>query len=237
MRAMRRAVILGYGAVCYLAFLAVFSALALFAWNAGGVRGIDAPPHGSLAIDLALIAVFGVSHSVLARPAAKRVVTAIVSPVAERSTYVLIASGSLALLMWQWRADDAVIWHVATPAVRMVVWAVAGAGSLLIVVSTFLTDHFDLFGLRQVWLGDRYTPVPFVERSLYKLVRHPMMVGVLVFLWAAPDMTVGHAVFSAGMSAYVFIGVAFEERGLARSLGAPYEDYRRRVRRFLPLPR
>jgi methanethiol S-methyltransferase len=229
-----RAVIVVYGVACYVAFLAVFTALALFAWNAGCVRGIDAAPAGSLAIDFGLVALFGVSHSVLARPAAKRVVTSIVTPAAERSTYVLIASASLALLIWQWRADPAIVWHVVSPAARAVVWAVAAGGAALIVGSTFLTDHFDLFGLRQVWLGDRYTPVPFVERSLYKHVRHPMMLGVLVWVWAAPDMTVGHALFAVGMSAYVFIGVAFEERGLARTLGAPYEDYRRRVPAFFP---
>lgn len=235
---MRRVVIFGYGVVCYLAFQGSFLALALFAWNAGVVRGIDAAPRGSLAIDLALVAVFGVSHSVLARPAAKRVVVSIVSEAAERSTYVLVASASLALLIWQWRAQPGVVWHIAIPAVRDVVWALAAASTGLILWSTLLTDHFDLFGLRQVWLAVRgrpYTPVPFVERGLYKLVRHPMMTGVLGWLWLTPDMTVGHAVFSAGMTAYVFIGVWFEERGLVRALGAPYEDYRRRVSAFLPL--
>ena len=234
---MRRAAILAYGVACYLAFVGSFSALALFGWNLGIVRGIDAPPRGSLVIDLALLAVFGVSHSVLARPAAKRVATAMIPEPAERSTYVLVASASLALLVWQWRAQPEVVWHVSTPAVRYAIWALSGAFSALIVVSTFLTSHFDLFGLRHVWLafqGRPYTPVPFVERWVYTRVRHPMMVGVLGWLWLTPDMTVGHLVFSAGMTAYIFIGVVYEERGLARSLGAPYEEYRRRVRAFIP---
>ena len=235
---MRRIVILLYGVGCYLAFAGSFLAIALFGWNAGVVRGIDAPPRGSRVIDLALIAVFGISHSVLARPSAKRIVTAIVSEPAERATYVLIASASLALLVWQWRAQPAVLWHVEATAVRDLVWALGIGSAAIILYSTFLTDHFDLFGLRQVWLafrGRRYTPVPFVERGLYRRVRHPMMSGLLGWLWLAPDMTVGHAVFSAGMTAYVIIGVMYEERGLAKNLGAPYEAYRRRVGKFLPL--
>jgi protein-S-isoprenylcysteine O-methyltransferase Ste14 len=234
---MGRFVVLVYGVVAYLAFLAVFAALFLFAGNLGIVRGIDAPPPGSLAIDLALVAVFGVSHSVLARPAVKRALTAIVPRVAERSTYVLVASATLALLVWQWRAAADPIWHVAHPAIRAVIWGIGGVGAVLIVVSTLLTDHFDLFGLRQVWLHwsrRPYTPVPFVERSLYRHVRHPMMLGVCVWLWATPDLTLGHLVFSAAMTAYILVGIVFEERGLARDLGAPYEDYRRRVPALLP---
>jgi protein-S-isoprenylcysteine O-methyltransferase Ste14 len=240
MTGMRRITVLAYGVGCYLAFAGSFLAIALFGWNAGVVRGIDAAPRGSLALDLALIAVFGVSHSVLARPAAKRIVSAVVSEAAERSTYVLVASASLALLVWQWRAQPAVVWHIATPAIRDLVWALGVGCAGIILWSTFLTDHFDLFGLRQVWLafrGRRYTPVPFVERGLYRWVRHPMMTGLLGWLWLVPDMSTGHAVFSAGMTAYILVGVAYEERGLARSLGQPYEAYRRRVGKFLPLRR
>jgi protein-S-isoprenylcysteine O-methyltransferase Ste14 len=234
---MGRFVVLVYGVVAYLAFLAVFAALFLFAGNLGVVRGIDAEPAGSLAIDLVLVALFGVSHSVLARPAAKRALTAILPRVAERSTYVLVASATLALLVWQWRAATDPIWHVAQPALRAAIWAAGGVGAILIVVSTLLTDHFDLFGLRQVWLhwrGRPYTPVPFVERSLYRHVRHPMMLGVCVWLWATPDLTLGHLVFSAAMTAYILVGIVFEERGLVRELGAPYEDYRRRVPALVP---
>lgn len=234
---MARWVVLVYGVACYVVFVAVFAAMALFAANLGVVRGIDQPPSGplatGLAIDLALIAVFGVSHSVLARPWAKRLLPAAI----ERSTYVLVASAALALMMWQWRAQPQLVWHVASPALRGLVWAVWGLGAAIVLVSTFLTDHFDLFGLRHVWLfarGEPYTPVPFVERSLYRHVRHPMMSGLLVSLWATPDGTVGHIVFAAAMTAYTFVGVAFEERGLARAHGAAYEAYRARVPAFVP---
>jgi len=234
---MGRVAVLIYGVVVYIAFVAVFSALPLFVGNLGIVRGIDAPPTGGIAVDLALIAVFGVTHSVLARPAVKRALARVNPPPVERSSYVLVASASFALLMWQWRALPEVVWHIETPVLRGVVWLVTATGVVLIVSSTLLTNHFDLFGLRQVWLhfrGRPYTPVPFVERSLYTRVRHPMMLGVLVWLWATPDMTVGHLVFAAGMSAYVFVGTAFEERELRRTVGAPYDDYRQRVRAFLP---
>jgi protein-S-isoprenylcysteine O-methyltransferase Ste14 len=237
MAAMRRIVVLTYGAVAYVAFVVVFAAMFLFANNLGIVRGIDAPPGGSLAIDLALVAVFGVSHSVLARPAMKRALAAIVPPVVERSTYVLVASATLALTVWQWRSAPQVIWDVTQPALRWAIWAVSGVGAVMIVSSTFLTNHFDLFGLRQVWLnwlGRAYTPVPFVERSLYRHVRHPMMLGLCVWLWATPRMTLGHLVFSAAMTAYILVGIVFEERGLVRELGAPYEDYRRRVPALVP---
>src|SRR5690348_16866994 len=134
MRAMR-CVVLVYGVVAYLAFLVVFAAMFLFANNLGIVRGIDAPPAGSLAIDVALAAVFGISHSVLARPTAKRAVTALIPRAAERSTYVLVASATLALMIWQWRAAPAVIWHVESPALRAVIWAISGIGAAMIVGS------------------------------------------------------------------------------------------------------
>ncbi len=235
---MWRALVLGYGILAYACFLATFAALFLFANNLGIVRGIDAGATAdtstALAIDVALIAVFGVTHSILARPAVKRHLR----PEIERSTYVMVANATLALVVWQWRAIPAPVWSVAVPAV--VYWLVVGAGVALIMWSTFLTDHFDLFGLRQTWLyarGVPYTPVPFVERWLYTRVRHPMMLGVLVWLWAMPVMSVGHLVFSLGMTAYILIGVALEERGLAANLGAPYVAYRRRVRAFWPFPR
>ncbi|MBL9020122.1 MAG: hypothetical protein JNL83_38405 [Myxococcales bacterium] len=235
---MRRAVVLGYGILAYASFLVTFTALFLFAGNIGVVRGIDEGPGtatgAALAIDLGLVALFGATHSILARPAVKRHLP----PELERSTYVVVANATLALAIWQWRAMPDVVWSLAVPAA--VSWLVAGAAVALVVWSTFLTDHFDLFGLRQVWLyarGVPYTPVPFVERWIYTRVRHPMMLGVLIWLWAVPVMTVGHLVFSLGMTVYILVGVALEERGLVASLGAPYAAYRRRVRAFLPFPR
>jgi protein-S-isoprenylcysteine O-methyltransferase Ste14 len=238
---MQRTLVLGYGVLVYLAFLATFIALADFGTPTGiVVRSLDDGPFvplgEALAIDLLLLAVFGVSHSVLARASVKRVVNRIVSTPAERSTYVLVASATLALIVWQWRAIPDVVWHVDGP-LRFVMLGVQALGVVIVLVSTFLTDHFDLFGLRQVWLyarGRVYAPVPFVEHSFYRHVRHPMMSGFLLWLWAAPTMTIGHVVFSGGMTLYIFIGVALEERGLARELGAPYADYRRRVPALVP---
>jgi protein-S-isoprenylcysteine O-methyltransferase Ste14 len=241
MPAMGRVLVLVYGVVVYVAFLAIFVALADFATPIGlVVRSLDheptAPLGEALAIDLVLLAAFGVSHSVLARASVKRVVTRVVPVAAERSTYVLVTVLALGLIIWQWRAIPDMVWHVDGP-LRVALLAVQAIGVALVIVATFLTDHFDLFGLRQVWLygrGRAYTPVPFVERSLYRHMRHPMMSGFLLWLWAAPTMTVGHLVFSTGMALYIFVGVALEERGLARELGEPYADYRRRVRAYVP---
>jgi methanethiol S-methyltransferase len=227
-------VVLAYGVVAYVSFLAVFVAMVLWLANLGVVRGIDQGAPGSAAIDLALVALFGITHSVLARPGAKRAVNAIVTPAAERSTYVLVANITLALMVWQWRPLPTVLWTAP------VMWPVQLAGIALLVGSTFLTNHFDLFGLRQVWLqwrGVAYTPVPFVERWIYTRVRHPMMIGAVLWLWATPVMTVGRMVVAAAMTAYAVIGVYFEERGLVKALGQPYIEYRQRVRAFIPIRR
>jgi protein-S-isoprenylcysteine O-methyltransferase Ste14 len=229
---MRRVLVLVFGVACYGAFAAVFALLIDFL-DLGYVRAIDggpsAPRGEALAIDLALIAVFGVSHSVLARPAAKR----LWPPEVERSVYVLVASVTLALLVWQWRALPEVLWTLP----RALAWSLQVAGVAVVIASTFLIDHFDFVGLRQTWLywrGKPYAPVPFVERSLYRYVRHPLMVGLLLWMWTVPTMTLGCFVFAAAMTAYIAIGVAFEELGLSRELGATYEDYRRRVPAFVP---
>jgi protein-S-isoprenylcysteine O-methyltransferase Ste14 len=234
---MRRVSVLVYGVVTYVAFVATFGALLDFAAGTGYVRSIDgspaAPLASALAIDLALIAVFGVSHSVLARPYVKRVLPSAI----ERSTYVLVASATLALIVWQWRAIPDAIWVVRAPAARDAIWAFHLAAIALVFYTTFLTDHFDLFGLRQTWFyarGRAYTPVPFVERSLYRRVRHPMMTGFVLRVWTTPAMSLGHLVFAAAMTLYIGIGTGFEERGLLRQLGPVYADYRRRVPAFIP---
>jgi len=238
---MKRLVVLGFGAFAYVSFLGVFAVLVDFLVNAGFIRGIDHGPAESVpvavAINLALVALFGVSHSVLARPAVKARCEQLIPQVLERSTYVLVANGVLALMVWQWRSLPDSIWSVTLAPVRVVIWALFGGGIALVIVATFLTDHFDLFGLRQVWLyarGKEYAPVPFRMRGLYKWIRHPMMLGIFAMLWATPSMSVGHLLFAVGMSVYIVVGVAFEERALLRSLGKPYEEYRRRVRAFLP---
>jgi protein-S-isoprenylcysteine O-methyltransferase Ste14 len=234
---MGRALVLVYGLLAYAAFGATFVLLVDFVPNAGYLRAIDAGRTGpyALAIDVALIAQFGVLHSVLARPAIKRMLPSMI----ERSTYVLVASAQLSLLVWQWHAVPETVWAVTGPA-RFALWAVHGVGFVLVVYSTFLTNHFDLFGLRQTWRyarGADYTPVPFVEKSLYRVVRHPMMLGMILWLWATPVMSIGHLVLASGLTAYIVIGIALEERGLSRAIGAQYDDYRRRVPALVPFVR
>jgi len=232
--------VLVYGVVAYLAFLASFAVGAAFVADVGPLRVDRDPPSAfvsGLAIDVGLLALFGVSHSIMARRPFKEAIVRVIPAAAERSTYTLVASATLALICWQWRALPSAIWNIEERSVGAVVWAVSGAGMLLAVYSTFLTDHFDLFGVRQVWLharGRPYAPVPFKERGLYRRTRHPMMLGMLVWFWSTPTMSVGHLVFAVGMSAYIFVGVALEERDLARNLGDAYEQYRARVGRFIP---
>ena len=238
---LRGVLVLAYGALAYLGFLAVFAAAVAFVGNAGVFRGIDTGLQEgigrALVADVALIALFGVPHSLMARGRFKAWLTRVVPPAAERSTYVLVANVTLGLLIWQWRALPAAVWDVGPTAARWALLAASGGGVVLLAYSTFLTDHFDLFGLRQVWLHARavpYTPVPFQERGLYRYVRHPMMLGVLLWFWATPTMTIGHLVFATGMSVYVLAGVTLEERDLARRLGDEYTRYRARVGGFFP---
>ena len=241
---MRRAFALGYGIVAYLGFVGVFVALADFVAQQGLLRGIDEGTRvawaAALAVDLALLALFGISHSLLARPWCKRLWRWAIPTVLERSTYVLVANLALALVVWQWRPMPQAVWHVDVPAARATLWGIHLLGVVILVVATFQTDHFDLFGLRQVWLharGRRYTPVPFQERGLYRRMRHPMMAGMLLWMWSAPTMSVGRLAFAAAMSGYIAIGIVLEERDLTRTLGAPYQAYRRRVRAVIPLRR
>ena len=240
---MIRWIVLLYGIVAYLAFGTVFAVMIGFVADIDLVRSIDAgttaPLPAAIAIDVALLAVFGVTHSVMARPWFKDAFARMLPPTAERSTYVLVASLSLALLAWEWRALPAVVWSVSPPA-SYALWTVSGAGIALVVYSTFLTSHFDLFGLRQVVLaalGREYTPVPFTERSLYRIVRHPMMSGMLLWSWAAPTMSVGHLIFTAGMTVYIVVGVRFEERALAHAHGEAYRAYCARLPAFFPAAR
>lgn len=192
---------------------------------------------GALAVDAALVLLFGVQHSVMARQRFKDWWTRIVPPAAERSTYVLIAGLLLGLLLWLWQPMGAVIWSVTNPMAKSAFWALFASGWLYLVAATFVTNHFDLFGLRQAWLHLRnrpYTPVPFVRNWMYRYSRHPMMAGILVGLWATPHMTADHLVLAVGLSAYIAIGVTFEERELAASFGDKYRRYSRDVGALLP---
>jgi protein-S-isoprenylcysteine O-methyltransferase Ste14 len=240
----RKALILTYGVVVYLLFFPTFMYMFGFMSGLFVPRTIDdgqpGPLWQALLINTGLVFLFGLQHAVMARPGFKRWWTTIVAKPIERSTFVLVSTALLALLMWQWRPMPSVIWHVEAPIVRGVIFGVFLAGVLITLLSSFLIDHFDLFGLRQVVLhfrGRDYTQRPFVLRSLYKLVRHPLMLGFIITFWAAPTMTAGHLLFSLLMTGYILIGIQMEERDLLRQHGASYERYRRRTPMLVPIPK
>lgn len=194
----------------------------------------------SLLINGALLCVFVMQHTVMARPAFKRWWTTVIPAAAERSTYVLLASASLALIFWQWRTAPEVVWSVEHPALVWGLSALSLLGYLIVLGSSFLINHFDLFGLRQVWLRLRereYRPVGFRLMGIYKLVRHPLMLGFLIAFWATPHMTVGHLFFAIMTTGYIFFGIHMEERDLVAEHGERYLEYRRSVRGLIPLPR
>ncbi|BDU73497.1 methanethiol S-methyltransferase [Mesoterricola silvestris] len=232
-----------YGLFCYLSFLASFFYLLAFVGDLGLARSVSVGPVGAagpaLAVDLGLVALFGIQHSLMARPAFKRAWQRFVPAHLERSTYVLLSSTALALLFLLWRPLAGEVWNVRQPLARLGIQAGFWAGAALVVTSTFMVSHWDLFGLRQVWANVRGTPyreAPFRLTAFYARVRHPLMLGFLVVFWAAPRMTVGHLVFTLAMTAYILVGTALEEGDLMRNLGSRYAAYRREVPRFFPLP-
>jgi protein-S-isoprenylcysteine O-methyltransferase Ste14 len=230
-----------YGCAAYLLFLATFLYAIAFIGGFGVPVVLDGPattPFATaLAINAGLLAVFAVQHSVMARPWFKRWWTQVVPWAIERSTYVLFASLALDLLFWQWRPLGGVVWNVEQPALRAMIWAVFAFGWLQVLVMTFLIDHFDLFGLRQVWLhlrGKQYTRVHFATPAPYRVIRHPLYLGFMIAFWAAPTMSVTRLVFAVATTAYMLIAIQFEEHDLVHEHGASYEDYRRRVPMILP---
>ncbi len=240
-QSMKRYLTIGYGALSYLMFLVAFLYAIVFV---GAIllprnvnNGIAAPLWQALLINLGLLGLFGVQHSVMARPAFKRWWTRLVPKSIERSTYVLLASSVLLLLYWQWRTMPGQVWEVRQPVGRWALWALFWAGWAMVLSSTFMINHFDLFGLRQVylaWRGKPYSDLGFRTHLLYRLVRHPLMLGFLVAFWAAPTMTAGHLLFSIGTTAYILIALQFEERDLTAALGGRYLEYRRRVPMLIP---
>ena len=229
-----------YGVVCYLAFLAAFLYAIGFIGNFAVPKSIDAQPEAALtfalAIDAALLGLFAVQHSVMARQWFKAAWTRIVPAPVERSTYVLFSSLALFLLFWKWEPIGGVVWNVENAAGRLIILALYALGWLIVLVATFLINHFDLFGLRQVWLylcGQSYTPLKFRTPGLYRFVRHPLYVGWLLVFWSAPRMTSAHLVFATATTAYILIAIQFEERDLVRFHGE-YAEYRRRVPMLLP---
>jgi protein-S-isoprenylcysteine O-methyltransferase Ste14 len=240
---MARAAALIYGLVCYVMFLGVFLYLIGFLGNFLVPTSVDSGPEGPLAtallVNVLLLAIFGVQHTVMARPTFKRSWTKIVPTPVERSTYVLITNLLLILLYWQWRPMTGVIWEVDNTIGRAILWALFGAGWLLVLVATLQINHADIFGIRQVWLYFRsreYTPVAFATPILYRHVRHPLYAGWITAFWATPSMTAGHLVFAVGTTVYILIAIYFEERNLVQDLGEGYVEYRKRTPMLAPRP-
>lgn len=200
--------------------------------------GVNAPLAQAIAIDIALFVLFAVQHSVMARHGFKRVWTRLVPPAVERATFVLAASAALALLLWQWRPiAQPALWTVQNPGARLALQAVSWTGWGVLLVSTYLIDHFELFGLRQPWLAMRGGSAPaqeFRTPLFYRHVRHPIYLGFLLAFWATPDMSAGHALFAAACTAYILIGIWFEERDLVAQFGQRYLVYRGQVGMLLP---
>lgn len=238
---MRRVAILACGMFAYLCFQVSFLYLYAFMAGLGVPKTVDSGPGQTLApailINVFLLALFALQHGVMARDAFKAWLTKWLPEPLERSVFVIAASSVLGLVYWLWQPIPAIVWDVQLPWLRAVMWSVFVAGLLLVLYTSFLIDHFDLFGLRQVWLfyrGRPYTPPPFSARSLYKFVRHPMMLGLLLSFWSVPTMTWGHALFSALMTGYIVVGIQMEERSLARKLGEDYRRYREGTSMLVP---
>lgn len=254
-----RTLVFLFSIACYGGFLLVFLYLLAFLGNlqvtalAGAVPvirnlvplsidlGRDMGPLAvALPINLGLIALFGLQHSVMARPGFKRAWTRIVPREAERSAYVLIASAVLAFVLWQWRPiPSPVLWQADAAWTTAIGWGVMGLGVAVLLWATFLIDHFELLGLRQGWdtlRGKRLHAPAFVTPYLYRIVRHPQYLGWLLIFWGTPTMTAGHFLFAAGMSSYILIAIRFEERDLVKHIGEDYERYRQQVPPLVPVP-
>lgn len=238
---MKRFAALAYGVFCYAFFLATFTYAIFFVGNLFVPKTIDsgaAPPLvEALIVNTLLLGVFAVQHSVMARPGFKRAWTKIVPKVVERSTYVLAATLALALILWQWRPMPENVWTVTDPAGVAVLWALFAIGWAVLLISTFLINHFELFGLTQVWhnfTGREPKAQAFTTPLFYKYVRHPLYLGFIIAFWSAPVMSVGHLFFAIGCTAYILVGIWFEERDLIAHFGERYRQYRRDVGMLAP---
>ena len=238
---LKRLLYLACAVTSYLIFLTTFLYMIAFVGGFLVPRRLDGPLEGSLlsalAIDCAMLTVFAVQHSVMARRWFKERWTRVVPWAIERTTYVLCSSLALLLLFWQWRPLGMPIWTIENEIARFLLWALFAAGWSTVLIVTFLINHFDLFGLRQAWLpllGQPYTPVKFGTPLPYRLVRHPLYFGFLLAFWTTPTMTLAHLVFACATTAYIVLAIQFEERDLLAEHGAAYAEYRRKVPMLLP---
>jgi len=238
---LKRLLFFAYGSFSYLIFLATFLYAIAFVGGFVVPTQLDGPSQEpittALAIDTALLAVFAMQHSVMARRWFKERWTQIVPWAIERATFVLCASAALLLLFWQWRPIGIAVWTIENGYARLIVWTLFAAGWGTVLVMTFLINHFDLFGLRQVWLpliGKPYTPVPFCTPLPYRIIRHPLYFGFLLAFWMTPHMTLAHLVFAVATTGYIVLAIQFEERDLLSEHGGSYAEYRRKVPMLLP---
>lgn len=230
-----------YGMVAYLAFAVVIVYAIGFVTGLMVPKTIDSGPAGplveSIVINLVLLTIFALQHSVMARPQFKKWWTTIVPKSVERSTYVLLASLALALVFWQWRPVPGVVWEAKDPTIAASLLYLGLFGWVLVFISTFMINHFELFGLHQVannLTGKSMPPMKFKTPMLYNVVRHPIYLGFIVFVWATPTMTAGHLLFAAVVTAYIFVGIALEEHDLIEVFGDEYRRYRARVAMIVP---
>jgi protein-S-isoprenylcysteine O-methyltransferase Ste14 len=241
--ALSRTFILAYGLSAYVLFFGTFLYLIGFIGGFGVPKTLDSGVPGpvglAVAVNVGLLALFAIQHTIMARPAFKRWWTTVIPEPAERSTFVLVTSLLLCLTAWQWRPIPGVVWHVEGAA-AIAIYTISAVGWVMVLASTFIIDHFDLFGLRQTLsyaFGRSYRPPQYKEVYLYRFCRHPLMLGFLIAFWATPTMSASHLLFAGVCTAYVLVAIKIEERTLVQLHGTAYEDYRRRVPALIPRPR
>ena len=233
-----------YGIACYIIFFGTFVYVVGFTGNFLVPKNINSGTPTSLTsaliINIALLSLFAVQHSIMARPGFKRCWTRVIPKVVERSTYVFFSSVALIVLVWQWRPMLGIVWQIESTIAQSIIYGVFALGWLIVFASSCMIDHFELFGLKQIFYHVRKKQLKehnFKKPALYRLVRHPIMLGFLIAFWATPTMTVGHLVFATTMTVYIVIGICFEERDLLCHFGEDYSKYQKEVSMLLPFPK